>query len=658
MQNMHIDLETFSGEPLDKAGLYKYTEHPDFTILLFAYSLDSGPVEVIDLTPPGATLPPYLVQALLNDEVKKHAYNAAFEWFCLSKYLNFSEAQAVAWLEQWEDTMLRAQYHGFPASLAAAGRAIGLSEDKKKDAAGRALIRYFCVPCKPTKMNGQRTRNLPRHDADKWRLFIAYNRQDVVTEMAIAEALPLVPEELHRQWRMNQRINLRGVLVDLDLMDGALFCGDAEREVLTREALRLTGIENPNSVAQLSAWLEAETDTEIQDLRKSTVKNLLSGELPGEKARRVLEIRQELGKTSTKKYAAMETCACADGRIRGLLQFYGANRTGREAGRLVQVQNLPNDTVPAEEAARELVKTRNAAGIKVVYGSLQNTLSALIRTAFIAAPGKLFIDADFSAIEARVIAWLAGEEWALQVFRTHGRIYEATAAQMFNIPIERIQKGNPEYTYRAKGKVATLALGYQGGANALIAMGALKNGLTEEELPDIVTRWRRSNRNIVQFWHDVERAAVEAVIAGKSTCIGKVTLMKKGRFLVITLPSGRELFYRDPHFGKNRFGNESLIYWGMDQTSKRWTQIETYGGKLVENITQAVARDCLFYAMERLEAAGYEIVFDVHDEVVIEVPEDRADLDDVIRIMREPAPWAQTLPLNADGWAGAYYRKD
>ncbi len=669
MHHLSIDIETYSPEPIAKTGLYKYAQHPDFQILLFAYSLDGGPVQVVDLTKLGAELPADVRALMFSSDCIKHAFNAAFEWYCLSRYFHLEQCPGwppELWLPQWRDTQLQASYCGYPLSLDAAGKALGLAEDKRKLAAGKALIRYFCVPCKPTKSNGGRTRNLPQHDPDKWGLFKTYNAQDVVTEMEIARRLENfpVPDEVQRQWEMDQTINLRGVAVDIPLMDGALWCGETTRASLLEEATRLSGLSNPNSVAQLTKWLEEETGEELGDLRKDTVKDLLAKGVPSDKATRMLEIRQELGKTSTKKYNALEIAVCFDSRVRGLMQFYGANRTGREAGRLVQVQNLPHDTVPAMPLARQLVKDRQLDALKAFYGSVPAALAALIRTVFVAAPGMMFVDADFSAIEARVIAWLAGEQWVLDVFRSHGKIYEATASQMFGIPLELIKKGNPEYAYRAKGKVATLALGYQGGKGALINMGALRSGLTEEELPDIVQRWRRANPAIVQFWYDVEAAAMQAVTQGASSTVGPVTIgreldLQNGLdFMTIQLPSGRKLYYAHPRIGKNRFDRDSLTYQGMNQTSKKWETVETYGGKLVENITQAVARDCLFHAMTNLDRAGYQIVFDVHDEVILEVPAAEADLDRVVEIMSQPIPWAPGLPLNADGWVDSYYKKD
>lgn len=664
--HLSLDLETYSSVPIDKAGLYKYALSPDFEILLFGYSLDGAPVQVVDLTDPRNALDYKTIPWLFDPDCIKHAFNAAFEWFCLSRHFGLTPERSQAWLSSWRDTQLHSLYCGYPASLDAAGRALGLPEDKRKLATGKALIKYFCVPCAPTKSNGNRTRNLPRHDPDKWDLFKEYNAQDVVTEMEIDRRLSAfpIPDELQRQWELDQRINLRGVAVDPALVDGALWCGDTVAAQLREEAVQISGLDNPNSVAQLTQWLQEETGEELQDLRKDTVAGLLAQGVSSDAATRMLEIRQELGKTSTKKYNALETCVCADGRVRGLMQFYGANRTGREAGRLVQVQNLPRTYLKALPLARQLVKDRNLDGIRLCYGRIPAMLSQLVRTAFISADEKLFVDADFSAIEARVIAWLAGEQWVLNVFKTHGKIYEATASQMFGVPMEKIVKGEPEYAFRQKGKVATLALGYQGGPGALIKMGALDNGLTEDELPDIVTRWRTANPHIVQFWYDVETAATNAVCYGMKSAVRGILFAREGDpangldFMTITLPSGRKLYYSNPHIGQNRFEHDSLCFYGMDQTSKKWTVIETYGGKLVENITQAVARDCLFYAMEALEAAGYPIVFDIHDEVVIEVPADKANLEKVVEIMSRPIPWAPDLPLGADGWTGEYFRKD
>lgn len=662
MHHLSIDLETYSSIPLAKAGAQKYIASDDFEILLFAYSLDDAPVEVIDLAR-GEYLPPWLVDAITSPEYIKHAYNAPFEWGCLSKFLGNLPP------EQWRCTMFHGLYCGYTAGLDATGRALGLPEDRRKSNTGKALIRYFCVPCAPTKANGGRTRNLPQHDPQKWELFKEYNRQDVVTEMEIEHRLSAfpVPDWVQKQWETDLTINARGVAVDMDFVHGALYLGDTVRTSLMKEAAEVSKLDNPNSVAQLTGWLQKEMDEELTDLRKDTVARLLGKEGNSPQVQRMLEIRQELGKTSTKKYDAIEAAVCPDGRVRGLLQFYGANRTGRWAGRLVQVQNLPRTYTEPLPLARDLVRQKNLDALRLVYGSVPDTLSQLIRTAFIAPDGHILIDADFSAIEARVISWLAGEQWRLEVFRTHGKIYEASASQMFGVPIELIKKGNPEYSLRQKGKVAELALGYQGSTGALINMGALDMGIPEADLPDIVTRWRDANSRIRDLWYTMDSAAVQVISNGGTVGVRNLLLSREydcnqgTDVFTILLPSGRKLYYVSPSLGQNQWGNPSIAYMGMDQKTKRWKAIETYGGKLVENCVQAIARDCLAGAIERLEAAGLPVVFHVHDEVVIDV-EPFADpdtmLEKVVNIMREPIPWAPDLPLNADGWVGNFFRKD
>lgn len=659
MHHLSIDLETYSSVPIAKAGAQKYIQSPDFEILLFAYSLDGGDVHIIDLAQ-GELLPQWLASALSDPQYIKHAYNASFEWGCLSKFMGTLP------IDQWRCTMFHGLYCGYTAGLDATGKALGLPADKQKLSTGKALIRYFCVPCAPTKTNGGRTRNYPRHDPAKWALFKEYCIGDVTTEMEILHRLKNfpVPPELEKQWQTDVLINARGVAVDMDMVRGALWIGETTRDQLTEEAVALSGLDNPNSVKQLMQWLEEELDEELTDLRKDTVSRLLNGNLTNDTARRMLEIRQELGKTSTKKYNAIEAAVCADGRVRGLLQFYGANRTGRWAGRLVQVQNLPRTYVEPLPLARDLVKRRETASLRALFGSVPDTLSQLIRTSFVAEPGNALVDADFSAIEARVISWLAGESWRLDVFRTHGKIYEASASQMFGVPLERIKKGNPEYTLRQKGKVAELALGYQGSTGALIKMGALDMGLTEAELPDIVNRWRDANKRIRDLWYSMEAAAVQVIQTGQPVGLRSLVLareMDAGNnldFLTIRLPSGRKLYYAHPSLGQNQWGKPSITYMGMDQTTKKWKLIETYGGKLVENCVQAIARDCLAEAIERLEAANYPVVFHVHDEVVVECATERASLDDIAAIMGQPVSWAPDLPLGADGWVGAFYKKD
>lgn len=671
LHHLSIDLETYSAVSIGAAGSYRYILDPSFEILLFAYSLDGMPVEVIDVAS-GQVIPLWLKNALKNPLYIKHAYNAAFEWFALSKYLG--------WLppDQWRDTMLHALYCGYPASLDAAGRAMGLPEDKKKLTMGKALIRYFCVPCKPSNANGNRTRNLPKHDPAKWKLFKEYNGQDVVTEMEIDRRLSAfpVPAFVQKQWETDLTMNARGVAADMEMVSGALVIGATVKSQLMAEARQLSGLDNPNSIKQLARWLTEATDSdaEITSVTKETVATMLKQPQPAN-VQRMLEIRQELGKTSTKKYDALETCIADDGRVRGLLQFYGANRTGRWAGRLVQVQNLPRTYTHPLPPARQLVKDRNIDGLRLMYGSINDTLSQLIRTAFVATPGNVLIDADFSAIEARVISWLAGQEWRLEVFRTHGKIYEASASQMFHVPIEKIKKGNPEYALRQRGKVAELALGYQGGVSAMRRMDTGHNldDLSDDEVKGIVDRWRETNSMIRDLWNIVDSAAVTVITNGGAQTIRSETtdavitlaceldVITGTRYMTILLPSGRKLYYPSPEIGVNRWGNPSVSYMGQNQTTKRWERVETYGGKLVENIVQAIARDCLAIAIENLEAQGLHVVFHIHDEVVIDTPawaDNDTMLDTVTKIMTKPIPWAQALPLNADGWVDKFFKKD
>lgn len=663
MIHLSIDLETYSDVNLKKAGLYRYVQSPAFEILLFAYSFDGAPTQVIDMAQ-GEEIPMEVIHALTDPQCLKHAYNAAFEWYCLSKYMG---AQLPP--SQWRDTMLHGLYAGYTAGLDATGRALGIPEDKQKLATGKALIRYFCVPCKPTKSNGGRTRNYPHHDPEKWELFKTYNGQDVVAEMEIERRLSVfpVPDFVQKQWETDLLINARGVAVDMDFCEGALDLGETIRAQLTDEAVQLSGLQNPNSVKQLARWLSAETGDDITSLRKETIKELL-GRDNADHVQRMLEIRQELGKTSTKKYDAIEAAVCDDGRVRGLLQFYGANRTGRWAGRLVQVQNLPRTYTEPLEFARELVKGRKLDALRTVYGSPNDTLSQLIRTAFVAAPGNVLIDADFSAIEARVISWLADEEWRLEVFRTHGKIYEASASQMFGVPLERIKKGNPEYSLRQRGKVAELALGYQGGVPAMRQMdtGKLLADLPDEEIKDIVDKWRNTNPKIRNLWYSFNDAAIRVIQNGGSLRVRCCTFAREcdcirgTTCMTISLPSGRKLYYVEPAVGENRWGGPSITYMGVNDKNK-WGRIETYGGKLVENVVQAIARDCLAQAIEHLEAAGLPVVFHIHDEVVIDTAAfdtNDAMLDKVVKIMSTPIPWAEGLPLGADGWVGAFFKKD
>lgn len=665
MHKLNIDLETYSSVNIKKAGAQAYIRSPDFEILLFGYSIDGAEPVVVDLAC-GEKIPPHVIEAIYSPEYTKHAYNAPFEWGCLSKHFGFKLPPS-----QWRDTMLHGLYCGYTAGLEATGRALGLPEDKQKLNTGKALIRYFCSPCKPSKANGGRTRNYPHHDPEKWALFKEYNKQDVVAEMEIDKKLSAfpVPDFVQKQWETDLIINDRGVAVDMDFVHGALELGATVSTSLKEEAIQLSGLYNPNSVKQLAQWLEEQTGEEISNLRKETVSSLLNRDANSDEVNRMLAIRQELGKTSMKKYDAIEECVCPDGRVRGLLQYYGANRTGRWAGRLVQVQNLPRTYTEPLDLARQLVKHRQLDGLKVVYGSVNDTLSQLIRTAFVAPEGHVLIDADFSAIEARVISWLADQEWRLEVFRTHGKIYEASASQMFGVPLELIKKGNPEYALRQRGKVAELALGYQGGVGAMRNMdsGGLLADLPDEEVQDIVNRWREANSKIRDLWYAFDSAAVQVINYGGSVKVRCCTVAREydcvqgTTCLTILLPSGRKLYYVDPAIGENRWGNPSISYMGMDQTTKKWKRIETYGGKLVENCVQAIARDCLAQAIDHLEEAGYPVVFHVHDEVVIDTApyaDNETMLKSVVEIMAQPIPWAQGLPLGAEGWVGTFFKKD
>lgn len=655
MDVLNIDIETYSSIDIGKSGLYKYAQSNDFEILLFAYSLNGSEVKVIDLAQ-GETVPDEIIKRLSDNETELRAYNANFEWYCLNR------AGFKTNLEQWKCTMIHAYYAGFPGGLGKVGKALGFEEDKKKDMSGKALIRYFSVPCKATRANGGRTRNLPYHDLDKWNLFVEYNRQDVVAEMAIMNKLKSVkvPENEWEQWQMDIRMNERGIAIDTDLVNSSLWISEYWNEKLMDEARDITGLDNPNSTSQLLEWLKSQ-DVKVENLQKATVEKLIK-EVTG-KIKRVLEIRKELSKTSTKKYVAMKAALGEQNRVRGLLQFYGANRTGRWAGRLVQVQNLPRNYIQNLSGTREVVKRKDVATLEILYGNIPDTLSQLIRTAFIPEEGKKFVIADFSAIEARVIAWLAGERWRSEVFKTHGKIYEASASQMFGVPIEKIKKGNPEYALRQKGKVAELALGYQGGPGALKAMGALNMGLTEEELPGIVRMWRDSNKNITGLWWAIGSTAIEVVEGGGRKAVNGIIFEKEGDlsngldFLTVLLPSGRKLYYVNPGTRLNSWDSKVITYMAQNQTTGKWETAETYGGKLVENIVQAIARDCLAVSIKRLTEKGFEIVMHIHDEVVIEAPMETT-VDEVCEIMGQEIEWAKGLLLRADGFETMYYKKD
>jgi len=653
---LHIDIETYSSVDITKSGLHKYVQPDDFEILLFAYSLNEGPVEIVDFTA-GESLSRGFEAMLSDPKVIKYAYNAAFEWTCLSRYFGALP------IDQWRCVMLHGCYCGFPPGLDAVGKALGFSEDKKKMAAGKALIKLFCNKhAAKTKQNSlwDMSRVLPEHEPEKWELFKEYCKQDVVTEMEVERRLSAwpVPESVQKEWELDAITNEYGVRIDKALVDGAIACSTAINAELTKEAKQLTALNNPNSPTQIKGWLECMIGRAIPDLTKATVSELLKDETLPEEVRRVLAIRLELGKTSVKKYEAMRAAVCEDERVRGLLQFYGA-RTGRWAGRLVQVQNLPRNYLESLDTARKLVKGKKIDAIRLIYGNVPDTLSQLIRTAFIPSNGSVFVVADFSAIEARVISWLAGEQWRLEAFRQGKDIYCESASQMFGVPVEKHGR-NAEL--RQKGKIAELALGYQGGVGALKAMGADKMGLSDTELQDIVTRWREANPRIVSFWKTVEDLARHTIIKNGSSIMsgcGIKLFFDTGdlSMLRIGLPSGRELFYPNPKIEMNKNGFESITYDGLN-TAHVWGRLETYGGKLTENIVQAVARDCLAVTLFRMHVNGFDTVMHIHDEVVLDVPEDKADLKYVVRLMTDPISWAPGLPLDADGFIGSYYKKE
>lgn len=673
MRTLRIDLETYSSVDLKKCGVHRYVESDDFEVMLFGYAFDDELAEVVDLAQ-GEQLPARVLDALFDHRVTKTAYNAAFEIACLTKHFGKGSIDAT----QWRCTSVHALYLGLPGNLAEVGKVLGLSDEKQKIGSGWALIRYFCIPCKPTKANHGRTRNRPKHDPAKWELFVEYCARDVETEREVARRLARfpVPAVEWRLWHLDHRMNTTGMQVNRTLVDNAIECDTLYRQRLLTEAERITGLANPNSRDQLIEWLTAEAEDDapvITDLTKKTVGKLLAGTDDAVIAR-VLTLRQELAKTSVSKYQAMARAACRDDRIRGLVQFYGANRTGRWAGRLVQVQNLPQNKLKDIDLARELVIAGRFDELEMLFGNVPDTLSQLIRTAFVAAPHSRFIVVDFSAIEARVIAWLAWCQWRLDVFATHGKIYEASAEQMFKLPAGSVTKKSP---YRQRGKVAELALGYQGGAGALKTMGALEMGLTEEELEPIKVAWREANPEIVQLWYDSESAAKQAVqIKGKvelpiADGRAKICFTYESGFLFITLPSGRSLAYVKPRIEAEdlvrvnsagvaytvaRAG--SLTYEGQDQKTKQWTRLPTYGGKLVENITQAIARDCLRESMLAIDEAGYTQLTTVHDEIVIEATDGVGSLHEVEAIMGRPIAWAPDLPLRGDGFETRYYMKE
>lgn len=642
---LSVDIETYSDIDLTKCGVYAYVDSPNFTVLLFAYALDDEETKIVDLAC-GEELPREVLNALLDESVIKTAFNAAFERTCLSRYLGMPLSPV-----SWQCTAVQSAMLALPLSLDGVGEVLDIRRKKLKE--GSDLVRYFSIPCKPTKTNGGRTRNLPEHAPDKWERFKSYCIRDVDAEREIRWKLrnfPILEGEMEL-YRLDQEINDRGIFVDRDLVSHAVECDLLYKDAITTRAYELTGLNNPNSVTQVKEWL-SEYGVEVDSLDKKSVKGLLS-EMDGE-VLEVLKLRLLMAKTSIKKYEAIERSVCSDGRVHGLLQFYGANRTGRWAGRLVQVQNLPQNHMSDLALARNLIKQGRYSDVELLFDSTPDVLSELIRTAFIPKHGTRFIVADFSAIEARVLAWLSGEKWRLDVFGGHGRIYEASASAMFGVSIEKITKGSP---LRQKGKIAELALGYGGSIGALTSMGALDMGLTEEELPILVNQWRNANPHITKFWWDVDVAAIMAVREKKDMVSGRMCFFYKSGILFVTLPSGRKLSYIKPRIELNKFGREGLTYEGIGE-SKKWLRIETYGPKLVENIVQATSRDLLAQAMLRLRHSGYEIVMHIHDEVVLEVPKGKSGIEEVCKLMAVAPDWAIGLPLRADGYECDFYKKE
>lgn len=646
MQTLSIDLETYSDQPLAKTGVYRYVESPDFEILLFAYSVDGGPVQQIDLAC-GEKIPSEVLSALEDETVTKWAFNANFERICLSRFLDYPTGDYLE-PDSWKCSMVWAAYMGLPLSLEGTGAVLGL--EKQKLSEGKDLIKYFCQPCAPTKSNGQRTRNLPKHSLDKWLAFKRYNIRDVETEMSIQARLSKypVPNSVWEEYHLDQEINDRGVGLDMELVRQAIQMDGRSRSELTQAMKELTSLDNPNSVQQMKQWL-ADNGVETDTLGKKAVAELLKTAPP--QLQKVLTLRQQLAKSSVKKYQAMETAVCADGRARGMFQFYGANRTGRWAGRIIQMQNLPQNHLDDLSEARGLVRAGNFDALETLYEDVPDTLSQLIRTAFVPQENRKFIVADFSAIEARVIAWLAGEKWRQDVFAAGKDIYCASASHMFGVPVE---KHGVNGHLRQKGKIAELALGYGGSVGALKAMGALEMGLSEDELPALVSAWRQANPKIVQFWWAVDRAIMDAVTRKTTTKTHGIVFSARNGMLFITLPSGRSLAYVKPKIGTNKFGGDCITYEGVGGT-KKWERLDSYGPKFVENIVQATSRDILCYAMRTLRCCS--IVMHIHDEVVIEADR-RMSLQAVCDQMGRTPPWAKGLRLRADGYETDFYKKD
>ena len=662
METISIDIETYSENDLGKCGVYKYVQHPDFDILLFGYAVDGGAVRVADLAS-GETLPEEVLAALSDETVTKWAFNSNFERVCLSEWLRRNHPEYFSsysvpgdtvgdYLDPrgWKCSMVWSAYMGLPLSLAGAGAVLGLEEQKLKE--GKELIRYFCVPCKATKANGGRTRNLPEHDREKWKRFKSYNQRDVEAEMSIQEKLRNfpVPDFVWEEFWLDQEINDRGILLDMDLAENAILLDGISKDKLSDSMKEITGLENPNSVAQMKQWLSSR-GVETETLGKKDAARMIADRDMDEEVAEALKLRLQLAKSSVKKYQAMRNAVCRDGRARGMFQFYGANRSGRWAGRIIQLQNLPQNHMEDLEQARGLVKNGDYEALSMLYDSVPNVLSELIRTAFVAAGGNKFCVADFSSIEARVLSWLAGERWRMDVFVKNGDIYCASASAMFGVPVEKHGR-NAEL--RQKGKIAELALGYGGSVGALKSMGAIEMGLKEEELQPLVDSWRTANPNIVRFWWDVDRAVKKAVKQREPSVLRGIRFECRSGMLFITLPSGRRLAYVKPRIGENRFGGESVTYEGVGGT-KKWERIESYGPKFVENIVQAISRDILCYAMRTLSHC--RICAHVHDELIIECRKD-ASLEAICEQMGRTPPWAEGLVLRADGYETQFYKKD
>ena len=662
METISIDIETYSGNDLGKCGVYKYVQHPDFDILLFGYAVDGGAVRVVDLAS-GEKLPDEVLAALSDETVTKWAFNSNFERVCLSEWLRRNHPEYFSsysvpgdtvgdYLDPrgWKCSMVWSAYMGLPLSLAGVGAVLGLEEQKLKE--GKDLIRYFCVPCKATKANGGRTRNLPEHDREKWKRFKSYNQRDVEAEMSIQEKLRNfpVPDLVWEEFWLDQEINDRGILLDMDLVENAIQLDGISKDQLLDAMKKITGLENPNSVAQMKQWLSGR-GVETKSLGKKDAAKMIADKDMDEKVTEALKLRLQLAKSSVKKYQAMRNAVCRDGRARGMFQFYGANRSGRWAGRIIQLQNLPQNHMEDLEQARGLVKNGDYEALAMLYDSVPNVLSELIRTAFVAAGGNKFCVADFSSIEARVLSWLAGERWRMDVFVKNGDIYCASASAMFGVPVEKHGR-NAEL--RQKGKIAELALGYGGSVGALKSMGALEMGLKEEELQPLVDSWRTANPDIVRFWWDVDRAVKKAVKQREPSVLRGIRFECRSGMLFITLPSGRRLAYVKPRVGENRFGGESVTYEGVGGT-KKWERIESYGPKFVENIVQAISRDILCYAMRTLSHC--RICAHVHDELIIECRKD-ASLEAICEQMGRTPPWAEGLVLRADGYETQFYKKD